>query len=212
MRVAQTLFVCLVVGLLVMGELETQHNQELKAYQDTIDYLAFPDTLPTWPSYIDTKNKILDVIDVSYFSFVPDAELNTVANYVQIYSKLYGVPENLVIALIAQESGFNRKAVSVTDARGLGQLVPSTARQMGRELKLKQYDLFDARTNLQMSIWYMAKLIRVFHGSVNLAVYAYSGGPELVVQVSRGQAQYSAETLDHHERVMGFYNMLNGRL
>jgi soluble lytic murein transglycosylase-like protein len=211
MRVAQTLIACIVCGLMVTGELETRHAQELKTYQDTVDFLAFPDTLPVWPENIDTKNRLLDVVEVSYFPPPKQQDLEVIATYLHIYARQYDVPENLMIALVAQESAFNPRAVSVTDARGLGQLVSSTARQTAKELHLKTYDLFDIRTNLQMTAWYLAKLIRVFHGSVNLAIYAYSGGPETVVQVSKGLAQYSEESLDHHQRVMAYYNLLNGR-
>jgi hypothetical protein len=211
MRVVQTLFACLICCLIMAGELETRYQKELKSYQDTVDFLAFPDTLPVWQDNIDTKNKILDLLDVSYFSCVPAVDVEVIATYIHLYAKQYNVPENLMIALVAQESAFNHRAVSVTDARGLGQLVGSTARQVAKELHLKTFDLFDIQTNLQMTAWYLAKLIRIFHGSINLAIYAYSGGPETVVQVSKGLAQYSEESLGHHQRVMAYYNLLNGR-
>lgn len=80
-------------------------------------------------------------------------------------------------ALIERESAFNPSAVSPKGARGLGQLMPGTATDMG------VVDPFDARSNLIGSAKYFTMLLAEF-GSLELALAAYNAGPERVRQYS----------------------------
>ncbi|MBL4582941.1 MAG: lytic transglycosylase domain-containing protein [Gammaproteobacteria bacterium] len=78
-------------------------------------------------------------------------------------------------ALIQRESAFNPRAISPKGAKGLGQLMPGTAADMGVS------DLFDARLNLIGSAKYLTSLLAEF-GSLELALAAYNAGPERVRQ------------------------------
>jgi soluble lytic murein transglycosylase-like protein len=68
------------------------------------------------------------------------------------HSAAEGVPTNLLVALIATESSFDPKAVSPVGARGLGQLMPETAADMGVK------DPFDPEDNIRGTAKYIAYL------------------------------------------------------
>lgn len=88
----------------------------------------------------------------------------------------YGVDEHLVKSMIKMESGGNPDAVSKAGARGLMQLMPSTAKMLGVE------DPFDPDQNLDGGIRYIKKLLNRYKGKEKLALAAYHSGPSRVDQ------------------------------
>ncbi|HPU02189.1 MAG: lytic transglycosylase domain-containing protein [Firmicutes bacterium] len=85
----------------------------------------------------------------------------------------------LIAAVIQAESGFREDAVSAEGARGLMQLLPSTARWIAErrgESDFHPDKLFDPRYNIAAGSWYLADLLRQFHGSKVIALAAYNGG------------------------------------
>lgn len=82
----------------------------------------------------------------------------------------------LVKAVIKQESGGNAKAVSKKGAQGLMQIMPATAKDIAKEMGLKNYDIYDPETNKQMGEYYLKKMLNAFNGDVKLALAAYNWG------------------------------------
>ena len=91
------------------------------------------------------------------------------------------VPEEaLVLAMVRQESAFDTGARSSAGASGLMQLLPATAKQTARELKLGYSHLrlnSDPAYNLLLGQTYMQSLLDAFDGSYVLALAAYNAGP-----------------------------------
>lgn len=83
-----------------------------------------------------------------------------------------GVPEDLFLRLVRQESGWNPNAVSHKGAMGLAQLMPGTARLLG-------VDPRDPAQNLEGGARYLAAQYRAF-GTWRLALAAYNAGPGAV--------------------------------
>ena len=80
----------------------------------------------------------------------------------------------LVKAIIMAESGYNPNAVSKRGAKGLMQLMPSTAEALGVE------DAFNPEQNISGGVRYFKLLVNRFDGDVKLALAAYNAGPQRV--------------------------------
>lgn len=89
-----------------------------------------------------------------------------------------GVPQWLLMALIQQESSYDRFALSVSDAMGLMQVIPQTAERIALQLGHAYTDglLFEPRWALTYGSWYVGALNRKFE-ALPLAIVAYNAGP-----------------------------------
>jgi len=83
----------------------------------------------------------------------------------------------LVHAIIRQESRFGPREVSSRGAKGMMQLLPSTAREVERRHKLPSGDLFNASYNVIVGSKYLEELLERYSGSLILASAAYNCGP-----------------------------------
>ena len=78
--------------------------------------------------------------------------------YVEKYSEMYGVPKDIVYAVIKTESNFNPNAKSDKGAMGLMQLVPSTYEWICGKTGIP-YDknkITDPETNIQCGVYYLS--------------------------------------------------------
>ena len=99
-----------------------------------------------------------------------------------------GLDPFLALAIIRQESGFDRRAVSSANARGLMQLIPSTGRRMyeRRDMESRRgapfhHDaLFEPELNVALGVTYFTGLLARYQGSVALALAAYNAGEAAV--------------------------------
>lgn len=87
-------------------------------------------------------------------------------------ARRHGVPEDLFLRLVQQESGWNPTAKSHKGAFGLAQLMPQTARALG-------VNSADPAENLEGGARYLKQQYREF-GSWRLALAAYNAGPGAV--------------------------------
>ncbi len=92
-----------------------------------------------------------------------------------------GLSQASIWSIIRQESAFNQHAVSYVGAKGLMQLMPATARQVARKLKMgkKSPRLFSAATNIRLGSTYLAG-IKERYGNLALAAAGYNAGPHRV--------------------------------
>jgi len=107
------------------------------------------------------------------------------------WSRKNGLDPLLVAGLVRQESAFNPDALSVSDAVGLMQLLPKTARQVAHEQRLRysRVRLNDPDYNIRLGTAYFASLEKQF-GSVEAALAAYNAGADRVAQWTAGQTYH----------------------
>ncbi len=108
-------------------------------------------------------------------------------------ARRHGIPEDLFLRLVQQESGWNPNALSHKGARGLAQLMPATARRLG-------VNAADPQDNLNGGARYLRMMYDRF-GDWRLALAAYNAGPN-AVERHGGVPPYS-ETKGYVRAILG---------
>ena len=93
---------------------------------------------------------------------------------IERHASAIGVRPDLVRAVIQVESAFNSRAISPKGARGLMQLMPATARELGVT------DPFDPDQNIRGGVTYLRRLLDRYEDNEELALAAYNAGPGAV--------------------------------
>jgi soluble lytic murein transglycosylase len=90
-----------------------------------------------------------------------------------------GVEKALILSVIRQESGFNPEIESTAGARGLMQLLPSTAQKIAKAIRLAftPNKLDQPDFNIRIGAAYLDNLLSDFQGSYILTLAAYNAGP-----------------------------------
>lgn len=116
----------------------------------------------------------------------------------------YGLPSGLLLAMADTESAGNPDAVSRKGARGLLQLMPSTASDMGVE------DIDDPEQNAEGGARYMRLMLDKHDGDIPTALAAYNAGPKAVAK--HGGIPPYPETEGYIQKVTGKMSSVNDEL
>ncbi len=102
---------------------------------------------------------------------------------VEAAHRLTNTEPTWIYAIIRQESSMNPRAKSRSNAKGLMQLIPGTARKVARDLGLPLYgdDIYNPNTNTKLGAEYLNQMYQRF-GNIALASAAYNAGPGRVDQ------------------------------
>ena len=101
------------------------------------------------------------------------------------HARKHKLDPSLVMAVIRQESAFNASARSRADARGLMQVLPSTARQIARRAGVRGFTntkLYQPEDNIMLGTYYLSTRMRKFEDSEPLALAAYNAGASRAVR------------------------------
>ncbi|MDX1919188.1 MAG: lytic transglycosylase domain-containing protein [Candidatus Caenarcaniphilales bacterium] len=112
-------------------------------------------------------------------------------------AKQTNLDADLIRAVVEVESGGNSSAVSGAGAKGLMQLIDSTAQDLGVQ------DSFDPHQNALGGASYLKKQLNRFGGNLRLALAAYNAGPEAVAKY-QGIPPYN-ETINYVQSVEAHY-------
>ena len=101
--------------------------------------------------------------------------------YVEKYAEKYGVEKELLYAVIKQEIPLERignpNAISKSKAKGLMQIMDSTAKEIAKKnnIELTDENILDPEINIEIGTIYLSQLIEKYN-SVELAIAAYNAG------------------------------------
>lgn len=124
------------------------------------------------------------------------------ATIIEPAAERHAVDPNLVAAVIWAESNGDPNAVSHKGARGLMQLMPATAQELG------VVSVLDPEQNVEGGTRYLRSMLDRHGGDVSLALAAYNAGPEAVRRYG-GVPPYK-ETRGYVDRVLEMYARRRG--
>ncbi len=139
-------------------------------------------------------------------SLVPDSvqvRVEAFHSLIEDAAAQHGVDSSLVRAIIASESGGRPDALSPKSAKGLMQLVDSTAAEMGVQR------IWDPAQNISGGVKYLKQQLDRFDGDITLAAAAYNAGPG-AVQKHGGVPPYR-ETQQYVRRVLNYLSYFQGQ-
>jgi soluble lytic murein transglycosylase len=121
-------------------------------------------------------------------------------------AKVATISPDWLYAIARQESAFASDARSPVGARGLMQLMPSTAKKVAQSMGVpyRSADLYKPKTNISLGSEYLRQLLEDFNGNHILATAAYNAGPHRVkkwLARQQGSVEYDIwiETLPYYE-------------
>ena len=112
----------------------------------------------------------------------------------------------LLLAVGVVESGYDPRARSRADARGLYQIWPSTGRVLVRALGMNYDDeiLYDPKVNTRAAALYLDVLFATYDDP-ELVLAEYNGGPVNAGRYRRSAASLAPETRNYVPRVLELY-------
>lgn len=97
--------------------------------------------------------------------------------YVERYSQKYDVDSNLIYAIIKSESNFKSDATSNKNAKGLMQLMYSTAQEIAEKnnIEITEENITEPEINIMLGTQYISELIEKY-SCIEVALAAYNAG------------------------------------
>ena len=130
--------------------------------------------------------------------------LNKFDSIIDKASKSYGIDKNLIRSVILTESAANPKAMSSANAKGLMQLIDSTASDMNVE------NIWNPEDNVFGGTKYLSKMLDQFDGDLEKSLAAYNAGPGNVKKYD-GVPPFE-ETKNYINRVKGYMKFWEDKL
>jgi soluble lytic murein transglycosylase-like protein len=146
----------------------------------------------------------------------PRVSLNEAYEYaaliIQASDKYPSVDPIMFLAIGIVESGYDRRATSVANARGLYQIWPSTGRLLARSLAWEYSDdlLYEPKANTELAALYLDILFSAYNDP-DMVLAEYNGGPLNAGYYRAGSSFTAAETKEYVARVGNVYEELATR-
>lgn len=145
------------------------------------------------PAASIVKRQVVDAKTPAVGTTTAAGRLDRYINHIRAASKESDIPEDLLRAVIMQESSGRNGATSHRGAAGLMQLMPDTARSVGVQ------NPYDAGENIRGGARYLRQMLDRF-GDLGTALAAYNAGPGNVEK--HGGIPPFPETQEYVKRVL----------
>ena len=122
--------------------------------------------------------------------------LNKYDDIINHASETFGVDKNIIKSVILAESSAKENAVSSANAKGLMQIIDSTAKYLGVN------NVWDPKENIMGGAKYLSQLLRRYNGDLKFALAGYNAGPGNVDKYN-GIPPFT-ETQTYVKRVIGY--------
>jgi soluble lytic murein transglycosylase-like protein len=172
-RYGAILYIVAILASIPARMCSSSHLPVMYQYQASAD--DYINTLLKAPSEFNLGRSTL----AARLDMVPPSRMTTPKrphyhSYIAQACHAYEVDSALIRAIIMVESGYNPHAVSDRGAKGLMQLMPTTARWLGIR------DAFNPALNIDGGVRYFKSLLDRFDGNIELALAAYNAGSRYV--------------------------------
>ncbi|UCC78326.1 MAG: transglycosylase SLT domain-containing protein [Candidatus Zixiibacteriota bacterium] len=184
---------------------DSQDALELKDIPPSENMMTASGFVPLSPEPDRTGTEIVprgDTIDIGNKSGGRSGEKEFLSEYKETIEKAaseFGLAASLIKAVIKQESAGDPEAVSRKGAKGLMQLIDSTATMLGVR------DPFNPAQNIMGGAKYLSMLIKRFGGDLRKALASYNAGPA-AVEKYKGVPPFP-ETIKYVENVLSSMSM-----
>jgi soluble lytic murein transglycosylase len=158
---------------------------------------------------LEEKLKILDIIEDYQIGFNQN-EIKGLTEVIYTESKRFSIDPLLIISLIMTESSFKKGQKSYRGAKGLMQVIPSTAKDVAKKWGVEwpeDIDLWNPSLNIRVGSAYLFELILKFK-SVRKAIIAYNLGETNLREFYFYKAKPPAR---YYEKVVSNYKMLKNK-
>ncbi len=142
-------------------------------------------------------------IKIAYDTYINSSYPIEYEDEVSAASAEYDIPMELIYGVIKTESGFNEKAVSAADARGLMQITQPTFEWLNTYYDNDEYDtddadlLFDPGINIKYGTLCLSVLLERYNNDLDTAICAYNAGLGNVDEwLTRSEYSKDGKTLD----------------
>ncbi len=102
-------------------------------------------------------------------------------HYVVPFSKIWNLDQNLVLAMMRQESAFKPEAFSFAFANGLMQIIPPTGKEIADAIGFEEFHpdlLREPGISVFFGTYYIRHLLDTFDNNMIFAIAAYNAGPD----------------------------------
>lgn len=169
-----------------------QINSRIRQLQSRIDDLTNSSASKPETNFQQTLSGVLPADPSSFEVAGSSGQFGPMADEAAIKN---GVDPKIFRALVNTESAWNPSATSKMGAKGLCQLMPTTAQSLGVN------DVNDPRQSLEGGAKYLKQMLDEFGGDYGKALAAYNAGPG-AVRRSGGIPPYQ-ETISYVRKIMG---------
>ena len=230
-RYFNTVAIFIVVALIFSNEFSKKPHTTIEKSSTTTSksYYQFPAIKSSFGNIplSNIQNYSKEEFRALVLASVPGRLKLRLARYIKTTMELcekYQVDPFWAISVMWTESHFHFRAESHVQATGLMQIMPATGEFLGRLLKMPiSKDLVfehirDPKVNIEMGVFYLKRLLRIFDGNHTLATVAYNMGPGGVFRRLRAKRpvgvrnQYLDKVRKYHKFISREFVAVNSRV